>query len=183
MFERWLEEARLVAYRAVLQMCRKRPDRHDLAEEASSKAVMEAVQKGEGYFEGRGHLIGSLVIRAKGRFIEGLRGGPEAFDPERDPEGDDDPPEMDAIGNEYEEFLNEHKQAIWDALARMGSPCRDILVLSYIHGWSDMQIAKKIYGDDATDMERQRTRKKRLKCTSDMRRKLMDDGIDPAEWW
>lgn len=181
MFEQWLEDARLKACGVVVRDLWTRPNRHDLAEEASAQASYEAVRLGEDHFPGgQEQVIGWVITAAKNRARDTLTSAWQnrrlPLDGERAPKVDDVSLEMDAIREECGE-------AIQRALEAIGSPCREILVLRFWNGLSDMAIAEQLVGDQATDADRQRIWNQRRNCLSDMRRRLLADGIDPGAWW
>jgi DNA-directed RNA polymerase specialized sigma24 family protein len=175
MFEQWLEEARKVAYRVVLHRFNSHADACELAENAASDAVVSAVRRGERRFGGEPEdVIRFVCWVAVRRARTAVR---SRWRRDREPLHDDTvASQRDAINRERREFV-EH----W--LAQTGSQCRDILVSYYLNGQSDMKIAQQLVGDHAEDADRQRIRTQRHECLSDMRRRLLEGGIDPGEWW
>jgi len=180
MFDRWLEEARLLAYRAVLYECKTRKDKYGQAEDAASQAVLEALKLGDGHFNDRIHVVRFVVRRAKERVRDVWK---SAYLKRRKTLGNATDREGDSTAVDSAAIQQELAGVIRRALDAVGSLCREILTLYYVASLSDSEIAKQMLGDQAADADRQRIGTQRRNCLNKMRRGLQNSGVDPNDWW
>jgi len=180
MFDRWLEEARLLAYRAVLYECKTREDKDGLAEDAASQAILEAIQLGDGHFNDRIHVIRFVASRAKQRVRDVWKSAylkrRKKLDISTDREDDSKPADSAAIQQELGGVIRR-------GLDALGSLCREILTLYYVASFSDADIANQMLNGQSADADRQRIGTQRRNCLNEMRQRLQNSGVDPNDWW
>ncbi len=186
MFEQWLEEARLIAYRSVFNMAWQSRDnkRHDQAEDAAQEGVLAAVEKGEPNFNDEYALINFVNTSAKNsarnvwssafeKRTRDLKKIPKEHLDEKD--GSLPPDEL--------VFQEERRAFVQQGLEDIDERCREILDLYYYKDRTDREISLKLVGDQANDNDRRMIHTQRNRCLAEIHRRWFEMGVDPENWF
>ncbi|MCS5643628.1 MAG: sigma-70 family RNA polymerase sigma factor [Dehalococcoidia bacterium] len=186
MFEQWLEEARLIAYRSVFNMAwrsRGKEQHHD-AENAAQQGVLAAVTRGEANFNDEYALINfvntSAINSARNVWTSAFKRRTRDFKtiPKKHLDEKDGslPPDELVFQEERRAFLQQ-------GLEDIGERCREILTLYYYNALNDRQISLELEGDQANDNDRRMIGTQRKRCLTEIHRRWLKKGVDPEDWF
>jgi RNA polymerase sigma factor (sigma-70 family) len=185
-FEQWLEEARLIAYRSVFNMAWQSRDnkRHDQAEDAAQEGVLAAVEKGEPNFNDEYALINFVNTSAKNSARNVWRSAFEKrtrdlkkITKEHLDEKDGSLPPDELV------FQEERRAFLQQGLEDIGERCQKILTLYYYYALNDRQILLELEGDQANDNDRRMISTQRKGCLTKIRLRWLKKGVDPENWF
>jgi len=186
MFEQWLEEARLIAYRSVFNMAwRSRGNkRHHEAEDAAQAGVLAAVTRGEPNFNDEYALINFVDTSAKNSARNVWRSAfnRKTRDFETRPKEHLDEKDGSLPPDELV-FQEERRAFLQQALEDIDERCREILDLYYYKDRTDREISLKLVGDQANDNDRRMIHTQRNRCLAEIHLRWYKMGLDPEYWF
>lgn len=144
----------------------------ELAEDAVQHAMLQAARRLgiSGYFQSFVHFVRWLTVVA----------GNQAVDRVQRERAGQMPENYDVVNRERLEF----HAAVWNCLNRLPSPERQVLILHYVDGLTDVEAGQVIFdpSDGTPEALGQRARRIRLRGEAMLRACLLRHGFDPESW-